>query len=297
MVRSKLWIATAIAVALAFPAHADEVPDRYPQIASAYLVQIGDRDLWSGHADERLPPASLTKIMTALLVLEDYRPEQVVTVSATAAKSTSSVKLQAGDRLTVEALLTVTLLASANNACAALAETMAGDVSAFVVKMNARAQSLGLTNTHFANPCGFDAPGHYSSARDLARLAHAALVHPEFAALVAKAEATIATVDGGRNFHLRNRNALIGSYAPAIGVKTGYTNRAGTCLIALAQKGDVRVLLVMLKARRRWWDAIGVIENAFDEAPMHAAQNTDQFLNHGEHGGRGEKQDIHDAYR
>jgi serine-type D-Ala-D-Ala carboxypeptidase (penicillin-binding protein 5/6) len=272
VVRSKLRIAGAIAVAFAFPAHADQVPDRYPQIASAYLVQIGDRDLWSGRADERLPPASLTKIMTALLVLEDYRPAQVVTVSATAAKSTSSVKLQTGDRLTVEALLTATLLASANNACAALAETMAGNVSAFVAKMNERAQALGLTNTHFANPCGFDAPGHYSSARDLARLAHTALAHPEFAALVAKAEATIATVDGGRSFPLRNRNALVGSYAPAIGVKTGYTSGAGTCLIALAQKGDVRVLLVMLNAKRRWWDAIGVIENAFDEAAAHAAQ-------------------------
>jgi D-alanyl-D-alanine carboxypeptidase (penicillin-binding protein 5/6) len=270
--KNRFAIVTGIVAALISPAHADEVPDRYPQIASAYLVQIGERDLWAGHADERLRPASLTKIMTALLVLEDYRLEQVVTVSATAAKSTSSVKLKAGDRLTVEALLTATLLASANNACAALAETMAGNVGAFVVKMNARAQALGLTHTHFANPCGFDAPGHYSSARDLARLAQAALAHPEFAALVAKAEATISTVDGGRSFHLRNRNALIGSYAPAIGVKTGYTNGAGTCLIALAQKGDIRVLLVMLNAKRRWWDAIGVIENAFDEAPAHAAQ-------------------------
>lgn len=284
VIRSKLFVAAAFAVALANSALADPIPDRYPQIARAYLVQIGDRDLWAGHADERLPPASLTKIMTALLVLEDYRPVQVVTVSATAAKSSSSVKLQAGDRLSVEALLTATLLASANNACAALAEAMAGNVSAFVAKMNARAQALGLSNTHFANPCGFDAPGHYSSARDLARLAHAALAHPEFAALVAKPEATIATVDGARTFHLRNRNALIGSYAPAIGVKTGYTNGAGTCLIALAQKGDVRVLLVMLKAKRRWWDAIGVIENAFDAAQAHTAPNTDQFLNHGVHG-------------
>ena len=270
--KNKFTIAMAFAGAFLSPAQAESAPDRYPQIAAAYLVQVGERDLWSGRANDRLPPASLTKIMTALLVLEDYRPAQVVTVSQTAAKSTSSVKLHAGDRLSVEALLTATLLASANNACAALAETMAANVSAFVARMNARAQALGLTNTHFANPCGFDAPGHYSSARDLARLAHAALAHPEFATLVAKAEATIATVDGRRSFHLRNRNVLIGSYAPAIGVKTGYTAGAGTCLIALAQKGDARVLLVMLNAKRRWWDAIGVIENAFDEAPAHAAQ-------------------------
>src|SRR6185369_16832057 len=100
----------------------------------------------------------------------------------------------------------------------------------------------------------------------------AALAHPEFAALVARSEATIATADGKRSFHIRNKNALIGTYAPAMGVKTGYSARAGTCLIALAQKQDTRVLLVMLNAKRRWWDAIGVIENAFDEAAAHAAQ-------------------------
>ena len=266
VVRSRFEIAIAIAIAFALPVRAEQVPDRFPQIADAYLVRVGESDLWGGHADDRLPPASLTKIMTALLVLEDYRPADVVTVSDAAASATGAVKLQAGDRLAVEALLQATLIASANNACAALAEYNAGSTPAFVAKMNARAKALGLANTHFANACGFDASGHYSSARDLARLAHAALAHPGFAAIVARAEADIATVDGKRRFHMKNRNALIGTYAPAIGVKTGYTAKAGTCLIALAQKGDTRVLLVMLHAKRRWWDAIGVIENAFDEA-------------------------------
>lgn len=261
----------AIAIAISCPARAEQAPDRFPQIADAYLVRAGDRDLWSKRADERLPPASLTKIMTALLVLEDYRPADMVTVSEAAARATGQLKLQAGDRLSVDALLQATLIASANNACAALAEYHAGNAEAFVARMNARAVALGLAGTHFENPCGFDAPGHFSTARDLARLAHAALAHPEFAAIVATAEADIATADGKRRFHLKNRNALIGTYAPAIGVKTGYTAKAGTCLVALAQKGDTRVLLVMLHAKRRWWDAIGVIENAFDEA-SHAAQ-------------------------
>lgn len=240
--------------------------DPFSGLADAYLVQVGDRDLWAGRADERLPPASLTKIMTALLVLEDYRPAQIVTVSQDAAAATGSLKLRAGDRLSVEALLAATLIASANNACTALAEYGAGSVAAFVAKMNQRALALGLADTHFANPCGFDAADHYSSARDLARLARAALAHAEFVALVARVETTIATADGKRSFHIRNRNALIGTYAPAIGVKTGHTAKAGNCLIALAQKGDARVLLVMLNARRRWWDAIGIIENAFDES-------------------------------
>ena len=247
--------------------------DPFPQLADAYVVQIGERVLWASHADKRLPPASLTKVMTALLVLEDYKPAHIVTISKSAAQATGSrIRLKAGDKLSVEALLAATLIASANDACAALAEFNAGSIEAFVGKMNERALALGLANTHFSNPCGFDGPGHYSSANDLVRIARAALAHPQFAELVARPEAEISTSDGKRRFQFRNKNALIGTYAPAIGVKTGYTAKAGTCLIALAQKQDARVLLVMLNAKRRWWDAIGIIENAFDEAVVHAAQ-------------------------
>lgn len=254
-----------------FPAAA--ATDPFPQLAGAYLVQIGERDLWAGQADKRLSPASLTKVMTALIVLEEYRPAQVVTVGKYAAQATGSrLRLRTGDRFSVEALLTATLIASANDACAALAEFNAGSIDAFVEKMNERARLLGLANTHFSNPCGFDAPGHYSSASDLARIAHAALTHPKFADLVAKPDAEIATTDGKRRFHFRNKNALIGSYAPAVGVKSGYTDGAGRCLIALARKDGMQVMLVMLHAKSRWWDAIGIIENAFDEAVVHAAQ-------------------------
>jgi D-alanyl-D-alanine carboxypeptidase (penicillin-binding protein 5/6) len=259
--------------ACSFAGHcAAEVTDPFPRLADAYLVQLGTRDLWAGQADMRAPPASLTKVMTALVVLEDYRPARIATVSKAAAQASGSrVKLRAGERLSVEALLTATLIASANDACLALAEDDAGSVEAFVAKMNARARALDLANTHFSNPCGFDAPEHYSSARDLARIAHTALSHPEFAALVARADAEITTADARRTFSFKNRNVLIGTYAPAIGVKTGYTARAGKCLIALAQRNSVQVMLVMLNAKSRWWDAIGIIENAFDEAGAHVA--------------------------
>ena len=248
-------------------------PDSFPRLADAYLVQIGEHDLWAGQADKRLLPASLTKVMTALIVLEDYRPAQVVTVGKSAARAAGSrLGLKTGDRLSVEALLTATLIASANDACAALAEFNAGTIEAFVAKMNERARVLGLANTHFSNPCGLDAPEHYSSANDLALISHAALTHAKFAELVAQPAAEISTADGKRRFRFRNKNALIGSYAPAIGVKSGFTSGAGKCLIVLAQKNGVQVMLVMLNAKSRWWDAIGVIENAFDEAGTHAAQ-------------------------
>lgn len=239
----------------------------FPEIASAYLVQIGDRDVWAVDPDKRLAPASLTKIMTALLIFEDYRPREPVTVSRAAARETGArLGLRHDDRFPVEALLAATLVGSANDACHALAEHYAITVAAFVERMNRRAIALGLTNTHFTNPCGFDAPDHYSSARDLARLTHAALAHPEFAATVARPEVRIVSSDGKRVFRVRNKNALIGNYAPAIGVKTGYTNRAGRCLIVLAEKNGTRVLLILLRARERWWDAIGILEQAFDTA-------------------------------
>jgi D-alanyl-D-alanine carboxypeptidase (penicillin-binding protein 5/6) len=258
------WFAGSAAAAAA---------DSFPHLAGAYLVQVGGRDLWAGHADARLSPASLTKVMTALVVLDDYHPDQVVTVSDSAARATGSrLRLRAGDRFTVRALLAATLIASANDACATLAEAAAGSIEEFVSKMNERARSLGLANTHFANPCGLDAPAHHSSANDLARITHAALDHAEFADLVAKPQAQISTVDGKRRFHFKNKNALIGSYAPAIGVKSGYTSRAGKCLIVLAQKDGVQVMLVMLNAKSRWWDAIGVIENAFDHGKANVAQ-------------------------
>jgi len=242
-------------------------PNPFPEVASAYLVQIGDRDLWAADPDKRLAPASLTKIMTALLVLEDYRPREPVTISRAAARETGArLGLRHGDRLPVEALLAATLVGSANDACHALAEHYAATVADFVERMNRRAAALGLTNTRFANPCGFDAPDHYSSARDLARLTHAALAHPEFAATVARPEVRIVSTDGKRTFRVGNKNALIGNYAPAIGVKTGYTSRAGRCLIVLAEKNGTRVLLTMLGARERWWDAIGILEWAFDAA-------------------------------
>lgn len=270
-VRGALAVPAAIAAALAWPVHAEPVPDRYPGLAAAYLVQVDGKDLWAGNADARLPPASLTKIMTALVVLEDYRPDDVVQVGDSAARATGTrLKLKAGDRLTVSALMTGMLMVSANDACAALADHVAGSSALFVARMNERAAKLGLANTRFENPCGFDAKAHFSSARDLAALSQAAMRHPEFAAIVSRATDTVTSTDGRRSWQLKNRNALVGTYAPAVGIKTGYTGKAGKCLIAAAEKDGTRVLVVMLNATSRWWDTIGLIERAFDAA--HAAR-------------------------
>lgn len=243
-------------------------PAPIAEMAQSYVVRINAETVWSHDAQKRLPPASLTKVMVAFLLMEaDYRPEKIVTISHMAASATGSrLKIKTGERYTVENLLLGALLASGNDACRALAETYSGSEKKFVARMNWRAMQLGLKNTHFANACGHDAKNHYSTAADLVTLTEIALRNPVFANMVSRSDADISTEDGKRLIHIENRNALIGRYRGAIGVKSGYTGQAGKCVIALAERKGVRVLLVMLNAKNRWWDAHAALDQAFEHA-------------------------------
>jgi len=241
--------------------------DPFPAVASAYLLQIDGKTVWTHRPERRLPPASLTKVMTALLVLEREPLERVVTVSRGAAgESGTRIGLRRGDRITVGDLLAATLIYSANDACRALADHAGGDRKRFIALMNSRARELGLENTRFNDPCGHDQPNHYSTARDLAILSETALRNRAFREVVARQQQQIRTVDGRRRFMLRNRNQLLGRYPGATGVKTGYTEAAGRCLIALAERDGTRVLLVMLHTRNRWHNAATMMDRAFQQA-------------------------------
>jgi len=162
-------------------------------------------------------------------------------------------------------LMTAMLLRSANDACLALVSHVARTEKSFVAQMNARAAALGLVDSQFENACGFDGPRHRASARDLARLAHVAMAHPRFAAIVAR-ERGQARARDGRVFKFDNTNALIGRVDGARGVKTGWTQAAGRCLVAFAERRGTAVMLVLLGAPDRWWDAVAMIETAFEEA-------------------------------
>jgi len=238
--------------------------DPFGRVAAAYLVKVDGRDVWARNPDRRLAPGSLTKMMTGLLVLERADPGQVATVSLEASRETGTrLGLEAGDRMLVIDLLAAALLGSANDACHALADHVAGSEKKFVVLMNARAREMGLSNTRFANACGHDAPGLYSTARDLARLAETAMGNPVFAKIAGIVGGGISTADGGKNFSVENKNELIGRYRGAIGVKTGFTGRAGKCLAAFAERDGKRVLLVLLNAPDRWWKAEEILDVAF----------------------------------
>jgi serine-type D-Ala-D-Ala carboxypeptidase (penicillin-binding protein 5/6) len=236
----------------------------YVRAPSSFVLEVNGRVFEEKNADTRRAPASLTKIMTALVVLEKCRLDEVATVSRAAARETGSrIGLRRGDRLTIHDLLAAMLIASANDAARAVAEHVAGNQKAFVMLMNRRAQSLNLHNTRFSNASGHDDGGLYSSAHDLAVLTEAALRNATFAELVALRSMHITTVRGNHSYSFRNKNRLIGRYSGARGVKTGTTPKAGQCLVALAQRDDRRVLLVMMNSRSRWRIAPALLDAAF----------------------------------
>jgi len=188
-----------------------------------------------------------------------------VTVSRAASRESGSrIGLKAGQQLRMRDLLAAMVVRSANDACRAIADHFG---VTFVSSMNQRAAALGLRDTQFVDPCGHDKPGQYSTAADLARLAEQAMQHPEFARLARTERLTISTVDGRRQFRFATTNALLGRYEGVIGVKTGSTGRAGNCVVAIAERSGVRVLLVLLHAPNRWWTAHGILDQAFAFRP------------------------------
>jgi D-alanyl-D-alanine carboxypeptidase (penicillin-binding protein 5/6) len=216
---------------------------------SAVLVDLDTGQvLFDLDRHERRPVASLTKIMTALLVVERAGLTDVVTVSEGAASGQvsgiSGLGLEPGERIRVNELLYALLLQSANDAALALAEHVSGSVDAFVDAMNARAEQLGMTRTMFASPNGLDDTG-YSSAGDLVRLTRAAFRSRGFASVVATRFHTVESLDAKPRV-VQNRNVLLWLYPGAIGVKTGFTSPAGFCVVAGAQRGDERLLAVVL---------------------------------------------------
>lgn len=237
--------------------------DPFPQLASSYLLKFNNRILWAHRPDRKLPMASLTKIMSALIILDQGRMEDVVTIGRGPSRETGTrLGLSQGEKMRADFLLTAALVGSANDACRALAEQVGGNETGFVALMNRRAEKMGLKATHFQNASGHDHPKHYSTARDLSAIAEAALRTPVIAEKVKLATASVFTMKG-RSFTVTNTNELIGRYPGALGVKTGFTAKAGKCLIAFAERDDSKVLLVLLNAPNRWWDAEAMLEEAF----------------------------------
>ncbi|MGH2597150.1 MAG: D-alanyl-D-alanine carboxypeptidase family protein [Actinomycetota bacterium] len=259
--------------ALDTPADASSSP-----VLSAPSAILADLDtgqvLFSRDADSERPIASLTKIMTALLVLERSKPTDIVTVEpdAVIAESDrpgiSALGLETGERITVEDLFYALLLQSANDAAVALADHVSGSEGRFVKRMNARAATLSMRRTSFRSPNGLDDRG-YSTARDLATLTRTAMATKGFASVVDTEFHTIPAPGGGER-NIQNRDALLWLYPGATGVKTGYTSKAGYCVVATAERDGRRLVAVVLGAPRdAFSDAASLMDYGFAAFTQH----------------------------
>lgn len=210
--------------------------------------------------------ASTTKIMTALVVLENASLEEQAVISERASSTgESSAWLEKGEVLTVDQLLHALMVQSANDSAIALAEHVAGSVESFVEMMNRRCQELGATHTHFANPHGLDENGHYTTARDLALIASRAMQNPVFRELVVSDGYQIPWPGHPYPRVMENHNKFLKLYPYANGIKTGYTNRAGKCLVASASRDGRELISVILNGGESYWDqTVTLMDYGFD---------------------------------
>ena len=256
---SMLWLAVHRQPNLNIPAQA------------AYLVDVDARSvLWMKDPDTSRAPASLTKVMTAIVAVDDAGSlDKVVTVPAAATQIVPSLMgLTAGERLTVRDLLYGLFLISGNDA----AETLAQGIvprDRFIRQMNQKAKSIGLTNTHYVDPSGLDAAGHGMSAHDIAHLAaYLDKYYPAVAAIAATKDITLPAADTHKAFPLENINRMLWTYPGVTGLKTGLTDDAGGCWLATATRNGRHLIVVVLNDRgRSWVDAATLLDYGFAVKP------------------------------
>lgn len=256
---------------LALAPHASAAPARIQ--ASTWIIMDADTGeiIDSQRPHHRTPMASLTKLMTALVAVEQGDLQQPVTIQRSDLVGQASAGLRAGETLPLEALLYALLLPSGNDAANAIARAVGGGpgvddrtaVERFIGWMNARAESLGMTDTHFVNPHGLDRPGHHSSVYDLAVLTRAVLAHPTLTQIIG----TQSYSRGGYTF--RNTNKLLERYPGLVGGKTGWTYGAGLCLVEVAERADRRLIVVLINSTAARWfdDAADLLDRGFALRP------------------------------
>lgn len=235
---------------------------------SAFLLDLTTGQvLYQREPDLPLPPASTTKIVTAIVALESHRRgKDLLSVTKTATRVPSSkLYLRPGQTMSVEDLLYGLLLSSANDASLVLAEGIAGSVERFAEMMTDKARDIGAANSHFTNPHGLTAPEHYSTARDMALLFNYAMKNPTFREIVRTKTSSVSSISAGkvrkvRHIQVRNHNRLLWSFEGAIGGKTGYTHAAQKCFVGAVSRNGVTLIVSMLGSRDLWGDTKRLLE-------------------------------------
>ncbi len=232
--------------------------------AAVLFDAVSGTFLYEKNAREVLPMASTTKIMTALLAYESGRTDEPVEITEEmVAVEGSSMGLAAGDVLPLGELAEGMLMTSGNDAANAVALFLGGDAERFAEMMNARAAALGMENTHFVTPSGLDADGHGSTARDMALLGAAAMNVDGFAAAVGETAQDVTFLSPEKTLRFQNHNRLLSLYGDCTGIKTGFTKKAGRCLVSAAERNGARLICVTLNAPDDWNDHIALYEFGF----------------------------------
>ena len=234
--------------------------------AQAYVLMEADtgKVLLSKNGDEKRPIASTTKIMTTLLCLESGGLDDWFVVDPEAIRvEGSSMGLQEGDVVTKRMLCYGMLLPSGNDAANATAVRLAGSIPEFAKLMNARAARIGMTHTCFVTPSGLDAEGHGASARDMGLLARTAMQNPDFRAICSQSRAEVCFGNPPYNRWLKNTNKLLTMYEGVVGVKTGFTDAAGRCLVSFCERDGVSLLCVTMHAKDDWNDHMKLYDYGF----------------------------------
>lgn len=243
--------------------------------AKAAILINGDTGeiIYSHNHETRLPMASTTKIMTALLLCEKGDLNKEITVTAEMLRvEGSSMGLLAGDRVTLHDLLYGMMLASGNDAANVTAYTLGGTVDGFVKMMNDKASALGLKNTHFDTPSGLDGESHYTTAYDLALLARYAMQNEDFAQAAASKSARLNYGNPPYKRTLTNHNRLLKSFDGAVGVKTGFTKKSGRCLVTAAKRDGKFVIAVTLNDPNDWHDHTALLEYGLKKVKLTSLQ-------------------------
>lgn len=226
---------------------------------AAVVIDEAGKVLYEKNATQKLPMASTTKIMTAICALEfgDLNKQCKVSKRASMVEG-SSMYLKEGEKITLEDLVTGLMLVSGNDAATAISENVSKSEDAFVLLMNLKASEIGVKNTCFQNPHGLPHPNHYTTAKDLARITAYAMKNEKFSKIVSQKSSKVA----GRT--LVNHNKLLRLYPDCIGVKTGFTKKAGRCLVTAAKRDDLTLICVTLNDGNDWNDHISLYEKGFD---------------------------------
>ncbi len=235
--------------------------------------------LFEHNAYEKRGMASTTKIMTAIVVLENCNLEDVVTISYKAsATEGSSMYIEPNEKLKVEDLLYGLMLNSGNDSATALAEHTSGSVEEFAKLMNKKAQQIGMKNSSFANPHGLDNENHYSTAYDMALLTKYAMENETFKTIVGTKKMIVETIDKGNYKYLTNHNKLLSMYEWCKGVKTGFTKKCGRCLVSYAEKNGVKLITITLNAPNDWQDHIDLYEQCFEKYKSYNIINNNDYI-------------------